>query len=181
MTFRTETQIEFAHFHQYCLARDLCAGLDVLDFASGEGYGSALLAGVARSVVGVDPDEVSIARAREAYRFENLEFLRGGRFDIPVENSSVDIVISLKNLERIREHDRLHSEVRRVLRPGGLLAISTAERAVYSACDGHFNSSHVLELAESEFEVISSRQLHPCSDPAPTHAFRVCDRCNRGP
>jgi hypothetical protein len=44
-TIATDGEIEFAHFHQYCLARDLCAGLDVVDVSSGEGYGSAILGG----------------------------------------------------------------------------------------------------------------------------------------
>ncbi len=50
----TSGQVEVEHLHRYFLARDFCRGLDVLDIASGEGYGSALLTQVARSVVGVE-------------------------------------------------------------------------------------------------------------------------------
>src|SRR5271157_2406670 len=53
--------------HRYCVARDICAGKDVLDVASGEGYGSALLAGVARRVVGVEIDVASVTHARNSY------------------------------------------------------------------------------------------------------------------
>ena len=66
MTTAIDGQIEFEHLHRYCLARDLCAGLDALDVASGEGYGSAILAGVARTVIGVDIDSGSIAHAQES-------------------------------------------------------------------------------------------------------------------
>jgi O-antigen biosynthesis protein len=45
--------IELEHWHRYLLARELCRGKDVLDLASGEGYGSAMLSGVANSVAGV--------------------------------------------------------------------------------------------------------------------------------
>ena len=120
MTSAVEGQIEFEHFHRYCLARYFCQDLDVLDVASGEGYGSAILAGVARSVVGVDIDEGSVAHAREAYRLENLRFLHGSAIDLPLENASVDAVVSFETLEHIREHGRFVAEVRRVLRPGGL-------------------------------------------------------------
>src|SRR5271165_1539742 len=88
--------IEAEHFHRYCLARDLCRGLDVLDVASGEGYGSTILAGVARSVIGVDIDEGSVAHAREAYPVDSLRFLCGSAIDLPLENASVDVVVSFE-------------------------------------------------------------------------------------
>src|SRR5271166_2379262 len=103
MTSAIEGQIEFEHFHRYCLARDLCRGLDILDVASGEGYGSAILAGVARSVIGVDIDEGSVAHASQAYRVDNLRFLCGSAIDPPLENASVDVVVSFETLEHIRE------------------------------------------------------------------------------
>jgi protein-L-isoaspartate O-methyltransferase len=57
-------QTEAEHFHRYYVARQMARGVDVLDIACGEGYGSALLAQVARSVVGIDLDEEAIAHAR---------------------------------------------------------------------------------------------------------------------
>ena len=47
-------QVQIEHYHRYLFARTFAQSLDVLDVASGEGYGSALLAQVARSVVGVE-------------------------------------------------------------------------------------------------------------------------------
>ena len=125
MTSGVEGQIEFEHFHRYCLARDLCQDLDVLDVASGEGYGSAILAGVALSVIGVDIDEGTLAHSREAYPLENLRFLHGSAIDLPLEEASVDAVVSFETLEHIREHDDFVAEVKRVLRPGGLFIVST--------------------------------------------------------
>lgn len=46
--------IELEHLHRYLCAAELSAQKDVLDIASGEGYGSSILARVARSVIGVD-------------------------------------------------------------------------------------------------------------------------------
>jgi len=45
----SETEIE--HLHRYLLAREWCRGKDVLDVASGEGYGTWMLAQVARSAL----------------------------------------------------------------------------------------------------------------------------------
>ena len=124
----------------------------MLDVASGEGYGSAILAGVARSVVGVDIDPRSVAHAQEAYRAENLRFLQGDAIDLPVEKASVDVVVSFETLEHIREHAQFAAEVRRVLRPAGRFIVSTPDRAIYSARGEHFNEYHLLELTETEFE-----------------------------
>ena len=151
MTSAIDGQIEFEHFHRYCLARDFCDGLDVLDVASGEGYGSAILSGVARSVVGVDIDAISVAHAEASYRGQNLHFLQGGALNLPLDDASVDVVVSFETLEHVREHARFVAEVRRVMRPDGLFIVSTPDRTVYSARGEHFNSFHLLELAESEF------------------------------
>ncbi|HEY0465678.1 MAG TPA: methyltransferase domain-containing protein, partial [Polyangiaceae bacterium] len=55
--------IELEHVHRYLLARELVKGKRVLDIACGEGYGSALLASVAREVTGVDVAPECIAHA----------------------------------------------------------------------------------------------------------------------
>ena len=142
--------LEFEHLHRYCLARDLCQGLDVLDVASGEGYGSAILANVARSVVGVEIDPESVRHAQQAFSGKNLRFVQGSGLDLPLDDASVDAVVSFETMEHIREHSRFASEVRRVLRPGGRFIASPPNR---NAARGElFNDSKLMELTEQEFE-----------------------------
>jgi glycosyltransferase involved in cell wall biosynthesis/SAM-dependent methyltransferase len=152
MTTAIEGEIEFEHFHRYCLARDLCPGLDLVDVASGEGYGSSILATVARSVTGVDVDPAAIAHAGTTYTAENLRFIKGSALDLPLGDASVDAVVSFETLEHVREHARFMAEVKRVLRPGGKLIVSTPERAVYSARGEPVNKYHLLELTAAEFD-----------------------------
>jgi GT2 family glycosyltransferase/SAM-dependent methyltransferase len=152
MTTAIEGQIEFEHFHRYCIARDLCFGLDVLDVACGEGYGSAIVAGVARSVTGVNIDDGAITRACEAYQLENLRFLRGSAIGLPIDSTSIDVVVAFETLEHFRDHERFAVEVRRVLRPGGLIIVSTPDRTVYSARLENFNQNHLRELTGAEFD-----------------------------
>jgi GT2 family glycosyltransferase/glycosyltransferase involved in cell wall biosynthesis/SAM-dependent methyltransferase len=149
MTTPVEGRIEFEYFHRYCIARDLCFGLDVLDVASGDGCGSAILAGVARSVTGLHVDEGAITHARHAYQLENLRFLRGGAIDLPIDSASVDVVVSFATLEHFRDHERFAVEVRRVLRPGGLFIVSIPDRTVYSA---RLDQYHLRELTSAEFD-----------------------------
>jgi GT2 family glycosyltransferase/SAM-dependent methyltransferase/glycosyltransferase involved in cell wall biosynthesis len=154
MTSEAAGQIEFEHYHRYCFTRDLCDGRDVLDVASGEGYGAALLAGVARSVVGVEIDGPSVAHAAANYRADNLRFLQGDALALPLADSSVDVVVSFETLEHLDDQNRFMAEVRRVLRPGGLFVVSTPDRSVYSAPGTEPNPYHKLELTEPEFRAL---------------------------
>jgi len=114
------------------MARDLCSALDVLDVASGEGYGSSILANIARSVIGVDVDPAAIAHAGTAYAGVNLRFVQGSALDLPLGDASVDVVVSFETLEYVREHVRFMAEVKRVLRRNGRLIVSSPERTVHS-------------------------------------------------
>lgn len=96
MTSAMSGQIEYEHLHRYLFARELCRGHDVLDVASGEGYGAALLAQSAHSVVGVELDLASVEHARATYRHERLRFLQGDARRIPVPDECVDRVVSFE-------------------------------------------------------------------------------------
>ena len=133
MTPSVTGQVAFEHYHRYCLARDLVAGRDVLDIASGEGYGAAILADVARSVVGVEIDEATVTHAIAAYNAPNLRYVQGDALAIPLPDASVDVVVSFETLEHLRDQNRFLLETRRVLRPNGLFIVSTPDRLVYSA------------------------------------------------
>ena len=159
MTSAMAGQIEYEHLHRYLFARDLCRGRDVLDIASGEGYGAALISQTARSVVGVEIDEASVHHATRAYARSNLSFLKGDARAIPLADASVDVVVSFETLEHFFEHAAFMAEVRRVLRADGLLVISSPDRDVYSPLGGRVNPFHVNELSRAEFAALLHRQF----------------------
>ena len=145
-------EIRLEHHHRYLAAAPLCAGRDVLDIASGEGFGSALLSCVAESVVGVDRDPEAVSFAARNYRAGTgtLRFEVGDCAAIPLPDDSVDVVVSFETIEHIDDHTRFLGEVRRVLRPGGLLLCSTPDRDVYRSGEEP-NEFHQRELNEAEF------------------------------
>lgn len=127
-----EGAIEVEHLHRYILACELARGRDVLDVACGEGYGSNLLAGVARSVVGVDIADSAVAHARAQYTRQNLRFVQGDCALLPLEDASVDLVVSFETIEHHDQHEAMLAEIDRVLRPGGSLIISSPNKKTYS-------------------------------------------------
>jgi ubiquinone/menaquinone biosynthesis C-methylase UbiE len=148
-------QIEIEHLHRYLLARDCCRGKTVLDIACGEGYGAALLAQVAECVIGVDFDAATITHAQKEYSRTNLGYIVGDARKIPLSTDSVDVVTSFETLEHFAEQEEFLEEVRRVLRPDGLLLISTPDCELYSPAGA--NPYHLRELTREEFTSILSR------------------------
>ncbi len=107
------------HLHRYAFAREYAQDKDILDIACGEGYGAYLLADVARSVIGVDIAEEVVEHARRKYGdHPRLSFEIGTCSEIPLDDASVDLVVSFETLEHHGEHDQMLREVKRVLRRG---------------------------------------------------------------
>ncbi len=157
-TFAVAGPIEHEHTHRYFLALDLCRARDVLDVASGEGYGSALLGQVARSVIGVDLDPGSVDHANRHYARDGVSFRTGSATELPVETSSVDVVVSFETLEHLDAHEAFLKEIKRALRPGGVLVMSSPDRVVYSP-DGPHNPFHLRELDKAQFVDLVSRHF----------------------
>lgn len=151
--------IELEHLHRYAFARAFVKGKDVLDIACGEGYGSFLLADRAKSVIGVDLSDEVIKHARKKYTAFNLKFEQGNCISIPINDSSIDIVVSFETIEHHNHHDAMLYEIKRVLRPDGILVISTPERNQMSQNSQQRNEFHTKELSYSEFSELLSHHF----------------------
>nr|WP_246340123.1 glycosyltransferase [Ancylobacter tetraedralis] len=157
MTSATSGQIEFEHVHRYCLAREYCRGKKVVDVASGEGYGSALLAQVAESVVGIEISPDAVLHASRSFVRPNLRFALGDARALPIGDGEVDVVVSFETIEHLLEHEIFISEVQRILSADGIFIVSSPDRDVYSA-GAWVNPHHVNELTKDEFtKLIASR------------------------
>lgn len=147
-----ENYIMIEHLHRYSIIMELVRDKVVLDIASGEGYGSNLISNVATFTYGVDIDEESIKHANTKYQKKNLSYKHGAADQIPLEDASVDIVVSFETLEHHDKHEEMMSEIKRVLKPGGVLVMSTPEKVIPE--NNHF---HVKELTNIEFKHLISR------------------------
>ena len=147
-------QIACEHWHRYLYAARFVAGKSVLDIASGEGYGSHLLASTAARVTGVDISAEAVAHASEKYRKGNLEYRVGSAERIPIDGQGIfDLVTSFETIEHIDEvaQRRFLGEVKRLLKSNGQFIVSTPNKVSYSDQADSRNVFHVKELYSEEF------------------------------
>lgn len=139
-------RIRLEHLHRYAAVLDILKDKEVLDVACGEGYGSAMMSHIARSVTGVDISGEAVTHASSMYKKDNLVFHEGNASDLNFKDASFDVVISFETLEHLSRQEEMLSEIRRVLRPDGFLVISSPNRPIYSEESGELNEFHVKEL-----------------------------------
>jgi SAM-dependent methyltransferase len=105
-------------------------GQTVLDLGCGAGTDlliAAQMVGPDGRVIGVDMTESMLSRARDsavAMSLDNVELHQSLIESVPIENASVDVVISNGVIDLIPDKDAIFGEIDRVLRPGGRLQIA---------------------------------------------------------
>jgi SAM-dependent methyltransferase len=137
------------HQAAYLHLREEVEGPRLLEVGAGEGYGSALLAGRVPTVLALDYDAAAISHLLRTY--PALAAVRGNLAVLPVAADSIDTVVSLQVIEHVWDHPQFLAECTRVLRPGGLLVLSTPNRLTFSpGADGPVNPFHTHEFTAAE-------------------------------
>jgi len=143
--------LELRHRRRYEFAALYAEERKVLDVGCGEGYGSAMLTERAQHVIGIDKSEEAIAHAAAKYAQRNVEFRCACAEQLPFPDASFDVVVCLELIEHAKDHIAVMEEIRRVLKPGGVLILSTPNRRVVSPgsptplSEFHIREFHVRE------------------------------------
>ncbi|CAB4940151.1 unannotated protein [freshwater metagenome] len=145
------------HETRYRWAARVVDGRDVLDAGCGVGWGSLVLkeAG-ARSVTGLDFHEGAVEAARTRCG-DAASFVVGNLEQLPFDDDSFDLITCFEAIEHVHGQDAALDELRRVLRPGGIVLMSSPNRGVYPAG----NPFHVHEFQPAELEAqLAGRFAH---------------------
>lgn len=120
------------------------AGASVLELGCGKAEKTRVVAQQAASVLALEVDETQLALNKLRTDLPNVRFEYGGAENIPAADASVDIVLMFKSLHHVPTAlmDSAFSEIRRVLKPGGIAYIS---EPIYA---GDFND--ILKLFHDE-------------------------------
>lgn len=112
-----------AHLAVYELAAGMAKGKRVLDLGCGTGYGAGRMAqGGASSVVGIDPDERSLAYARK--RFPGVRFVTGTAEALPEDLGPFDLIVAANVLPHLESPGKVLEIAARRLAPDGALLAS---------------------------------------------------------
>lgn len=103
-------------------ALPLEAGQSVLDLCCGQGTMSAVLSQRGFRVTGLDISASMLAIARR--QAPQVDFQEGDAQNLPFHDASFDAVVSNMGIMHLPDQPRALAEARRVLRPGGILAIT---------------------------------------------------------
>jgi ubiquinone/menaquinone biosynthesis C-methylase UbiE len=147
------------HLDRYCFAAKRVHGQRVLDCASGTGYGVRLLKEKGRTdaVIGVDVDVNAVAYAFKKHHIEGTMFLCASGDRMPLPDACVDVITSFETIEHVPDDAVLVSEFHRVLRPGGLLIISTPNQWPVTVSPFHlreYDKNTFMKALEAWFECI---------------------------
>lgn len=142
--------VEAEHIARYTWAASFCSGRRVLDAGCGTGYGSELINSAGASeVVAVDRSETAVELTRAAVS-SGVRCQIGDVANLEFADDSFDAVVCFEVIEHVDDPDRVLDEFARVLRPDGLLIVSSPNRDRYVPGNPH----HVRELTRAEMQVM---------------------------
>jgi SAM-dependent methyltransferase len=146
------------HLVVYEWIAERVGGLRVVDLASGEGYGAAVLARRAARVVGIEPNPEAWAHAQARYAGQRLAFRRdlAETFTEPC-----DALVFLQTIEHVQDPDAVLARIRAQLAPGGTAYVSTPN-VLTLAPPGHSRSGnpwHVREYRPGELTALCRRHF----------------------
>jgi SAM-dependent methyltransferase len=141
------------HLAAYRWVAERCRGLDVVDMACGEGYGTAVLAERAARAVGIDANPEAHEHARIKYSRPGVTFVRDL---VETYSEPCDAVVFLQTIEHLQDPKAVLDHFRSILRPNGVAYVSTPNVLTLAppGATKSDNPWHVREYRADEFRAL---------------------------
>lgn len=140
--------VEAEHVARYSWAATFCAGRRVFDAGCGVGYGADLLSSAGASeVVALDNSATALELAR-SHGSQGVTYELGDVRSLTYDDATFDVVVCFEVIEHVDEQEQVLDELARVLRPDGLLLISSPNRDRYVPGNPH----HRHEFTRGELQ-----------------------------
>jgi SAM-dependent methyltransferase len=146
------------HLAVYDWIAERCRGLDVVDMACGEGYGTGVLAGRAARVTGVDANPEAHEHARLKYEQPGVRFV----CDLVQSHAEpCDAVVFLQTIEHVEDPKAVLDHFSSMLRPGGVAYVSTPNVLTLAppGAEQSDNPWHVHEYRPDEFRALCEQSF----------------------
>ncbi len=148
------------HLNRYMIAKPFCENKRILDVASGEGYGSYLLKKWgAKKVIGIDVDEETVKTADSIFASEGVEFQCHTAEKLPFPDYYFDMIVSFETIEHLEHPENFLKEVKRTLKPGGIIIISCPNDPYYYPDENESNPFHKKKYSYFEFKELAEKYL----------------------
>lgn len=157
---------------RYIFVLDKVRNLDVLDCASGIGWGSFLIARAgARRVVGVELSDEAVVSATKYYSADNVEYINSSLAESGLPAAGFDVVVSFETLEHVASPVEFLKKLRLLARRDATMFLSTPNAHAFKN-DGEkpANPYHLDEYTRDEvvrmcqqagWAVVEYRGQHP--------------------
>jgi 2-polyprenyl-3-methyl-5-hydroxy-6-metoxy-1,4-benzoquinol methylase len=113
------------HKIAYTYASNFVQDRIVLDVGCGTGYGCKMLSQWAKMVCGIDHSEEAVLYSQKFYSGENIFYGQMNAAALGFNKQIFDVVVSFQVIEHLPDPDMFLSELKRVIKTGGLIIIST--------------------------------------------------------
>ena len=133
------------HMQRYLFAKKFCKGKKVLDAACGSGYGSAEIAKVAKSVIGIDISDSAINFAKANYRLPNLEYKKINAEQLTKLRKKFGTIASFETIEHLKNYRKFLGGVIKSMHKDDTFILSTPNFKIKS-----YNKFHLHEFYFSE-------------------------------
>ena len=137
------------HLARYEFAKKFVSGKVVADIGCGEGYGAVMLKEAGASeVIALDNDPEIIEEAHKKY--PTVRFVAGDATATGLTDASVDVAVSFEVWHHLDQYEKFIPEMRRILKPSGLLICSVPNKnAIYL---NPFHKKMLTEFYRNDFD-----------------------------